>query len=289
MFKMSAVILGRSIQTTFKRSQHLKVLVNLKKKDICKPDSFSIDKPTKFKNGSIGVIRIQENERSLLANPMQRQFLDDLKHQQAQRIGSNGWLEKEKDEYLKKIKREYQKLDKEITMSGGDSDLKDSCKEIVQKEKLKKEEIKKKCRELAAREKCEKDKLKKKCKKMNKKDKCKKKDPCPKDPCPQDPCLKDPCPEDPCAKKPKKKDPCEKKDPCKKKDPCEKKKVDMKKICKELAEMEQCKNLAEKEKMRKMLKNCKKMAEEQKCKKMAEKEKCRKKALKANKDKCRKN
>ncbi|XP_037729773.1 sperm-specific protein Don juan [Drosophila subpulchrella] len=287
MFKRSALILSRCTHSSFFRTHHLKVLANIQNEDICNPDGLSSQRPKRFGDGSIGVIHVQEQESSELANPLQRHFLDDLERQRDQRIDLNRWLKEEKNVDFEKMKRESQKLVKEITMEGHDSDVKKVCKELAQKEKSEKEKIKQKCRELVAREKCEKDKLKKMCKELNKKDKGKKKDKCEKkDPCEEeDPCAeKDPCPKkDPCAEKPKKKDPCEKEDPCKKVDPCDVKKIDWDKKCMEIAKKEKCKKMAEKAKMKKMIKKCKKFAEKEKCRKLAEKEKCRKKAQKAQK------
>ncbi|XP_001979131.3 sperm-specific protein Don juan [Drosophila erecta] len=283
MLKRPAFV-HRCLQTSFKRGNPLNVLGHLRKKVICKPESQPSQKPKKFEDASIGVIHIIKNEYYAITNPMHRKFLDDLEQQKDQRNKLNRSLKEERRDDLQKMVKECQKLVKEITMQGKDSDVKKVCKELAQKEKSEKEKIKKRCRELAAREKCEKDQLKKKCKELRKKDKCKKKVVCEvEEPCEeQDPCEKCCCP---CAKKPKKVDPCKKKDPCKKEDPCKKKKVDWKKKCKEVAKREQCKKLAEKEKFQKMIKQCKKLAEKEKCRKMAEKEKCRKKAKKGKKDK----
>jgi len=136
--------------------------------DICNPDGLFSQRPKRFGDGSIGVIHVQEQECSELANPMQRHFLDDLERQKDQRIGLNRWLKEEKNVDFEKMKRECQKLVKEITMKGHDSDVKKVCKELAQKEKSEKAKMKKmikKCKKFAEKEKCRKLAEKEKCRK----------------------------------------------------------------------------------------------------------------------------
>ncbi|XP_017042672.2 sperm-specific protein Don juan-like [Drosophila ficusphila] len=258
MFKSSAIVLSqcakdsfcnRCIQPTLVRSHHLKVLGNLDY-EIRKPDDLADQRPKRFGDGSFGVIRVQESESSSLANPMHRQFLDDLEQQQVQRLGANRWLKEEKHEDLEQMKKLCQKLATQITMLAGKGKGDDAkCKEQAQKDKCAKDALKKKCDEMAKKEKCEKEQMKKKCDEMKKKEKgggCKGKG-------------KD-----------------SEKDKCKKMAEEEKKKKEQEK-CKKMAEQEKCKKMADEEKKEKEQEKCKKMAEQEKCKKMAEKDKCKKK------------
>nr|XP_017005854.2 sperm-specific protein Don juan isoform X2 [Drosophila takahashii] len=89
MFKRSALILSRCTLPSFSRNHHLKVLANLNNEEICKPDDLSCQRPKRCGDGLMGVIQVQKHECSELANPMQRQFLDDLEQQHGQRIGPN--------------------------------------------------------------------------------------------------------------------------------------------------------------------------------------------------------